>query len=55
MKEEIRKITKIARRSYGVVLPMKFVKELDWKERQKVKLTKRGAKIIVEQLDPRVE
>ncbi len=47
MKEYIRKITKVAKRSYAVVIPKELIIELGWRERQKVVLSRRGKKIIV--------
>jgi antitoxin component of MazEF toxin-antitoxin module len=34
--KNIRKLTRQGRRSIGVILPMEIVKELEWKEKQKV-------------------
>ena len=47
MNREIRKVTRIAKRSYGVVIPMEFIKKLGWKERQKIVVTLRGKKITI--------
>ena len=45
----IRKITKLAGgSSYGITLPIEMVRELKWKERQKVTVKKVGKKLIVE-------
>ena len=44
----IRKVNKTAKRSYSVVIPMEFVKKLRWKERQKIVVSLRGKKIIIE-------
>jgi hypothetical protein len=34
----IRKLTKIGKKSIGLTLPIEMVRELGWKERQKVKV-----------------
>lgn len=45
----IRKITKIAGgSSYAITLPIEMVRELGWRERQKVVVSKQGEKLIVE-------
>lgn len=47
MNIEIRKLGKIGKRSYGIVLPMNFVKGLKWREKQKLTLElKRNAIVI---------
>lgn len=38
--KNVRKLTKIGKRSIGLTLPIDFVRELSWRERQKVKVTK---------------
>lgn len=45
----IRKINKTgAGKSYSVTLPIDFVRELNWREHQKVVVTKKGKKLIIE-------
>lgn len=44
----IRKLTRIGRGSYGVILPIEFVRELKWRERQKIVVKLRGKKITIE-------
>lgn len=47
--KNIRKLTKMGGgRSVGLTLPIEMVKDLKWKERQKVVVKKRGKKIIIE-------
>ncbi|MFH0712590.1 MAG: hypothetical protein V2A55_01935 [Candidatus Jorgensenbacteria bacterium] len=47
--KNIRKITKIASGgSFGITLPIEMVRKLKWRERQKVVVTLRGKKVIVE-------
>lgn len=38
--KEIRKLTRIGKRSIGLTLPIESVRELGWKEKQKVKVTR---------------
>ena len=47
-KENIRKLTKLGGKSIGLTLPIEIVRELGWKERQKVTVHRRGEKIIIE-------
>jgi hypothetical protein len=45
----IRKLTKISGgSSYAITLPIEFVRELKWRERQKLVVRKSGKKLIVE-------
>jgi bifunctional DNA-binding transcriptional regulator/antitoxin component of YhaV-PrlF toxin-antitoxin module len=45
----IRKLTKTGRgRTMSVTLPIELVRELGWKEKQKVVVTKRGEKLMIE-------
>ncbi|MFH1956057.1 MAG: hypothetical protein ABIJ28_00190 [Patescibacteria group bacterium] len=45
--KNIRKLTKIGRKSIGLTLPIEMVKELKWREKQKVVVKKvRGVVII---------
>lgn len=48
MKKHIRKITKVGKLSYSVVIPRELIDELKWRERQKVTLKRSGSKVIVE-------
>ena len=43
----IRKVTKIGGKSYAVTLPIEMIRQLGWKERQKVVVKKQGSKIII--------
>lgn len=36
MDKNIRKITKIGGKSYGIIIPIEMIRQLKWKERQKV-------------------
>jgi bifunctional DNA-binding transcriptional regulator/antitoxin component of YhaV-PrlF toxin-antitoxin module len=46
----IRKITRISKYSYGITLPISAMRDFGWKERQKVvlKISKKSKKIIIE-------
>ena len=44
---EIRKLTKIGRKSFGLTLPIEIVRQLGWKERQKVRVKMDRKKIII--------
>jgi antitoxin component of MazEF toxin-antitoxin module len=47
--KNIRKLTRMGGgRSLGLTLPIEIVRELKWRERQKVKVRKVGSRIIVE-------
>lgn len=46
--KRIRKLTKVAGHSISVTLPMEFVKKLKWREKQKVVVSLRGKKIIIQ-------
>ena len=44
----IRKLTRMGGgRSIGVTLPIEMVKELKWREKQKVVIDKKGSRIII--------
>jgi hypothetical protein len=45
--KNIRKLTRIAKRSIGITLPIELVRELGWREKQKVKVSRvRGGLLI---------
>ena len=43
-----RKLTRLGKHSYYVVIPPDLIQELRWRERQRLKVTRRGKKIIIE-------
>ncbi|MFA7319585.1 MAG: hypothetical protein WC022_03265 [Parcubacteria group bacterium] len=43
----IRKLTKVGRASIAVTLPIELVRELGWKERQRVTVKKSGQNLII--------
>ncbi len=45
----IRKLTKVASgTSYGITLPIEYVREFKWQEHQKLVVRKVGTKLIIE-------
>jgi len=49
----IRKLSKVGRgRTMSVTLPIELVRELKWREKQKVVVTKKGSKLIIEDWKP---
>jgi len=47
--KNIRKMTRMGGgRSMGLTLPIEMLRELKWRERQKIKVRKSGSKIILE-------
>ncbi len=45
--KEIRKITKVAKHSFSVTLPIEIINKLGWKEHQKVVVSLKGKHIII--------
>ncbi len=48
MTKEIRKITRTSRGTYYISIPKELIKELRFKEKQKVVVKKRGKGILIE-------
>ena len=48
MEDNVRKIVKNGRESYYINLPKDIVRELKWRERQKLTVTRRGKRVIIE-------
>lgn len=46
--KQIRKILQLSPYSYGVSLPVDDLRALGWKETQKVTVTRKGNKLIIE-------
>lgn len=46
--KNIRKLTRIGSSSLGVTIPVEFLRELKWREKQKLVLNKRDNKITIE-------
>ena len=45
--KDIRKLTKVGKQSFAVTLPIELVRELGWKERQKVVVKKVKGGVVV--------
>ena len=45
--KNIRKLTKLGKKSIGLTLPIEMVRDLGWKEKQKVVVKKSGNKLII--------
>ena len=45
--DNIRKLNRVGRTSYSVVIPKAIVKKLKWKERQKLQFNLRGGTITI--------
>ncbi len=45
--KNIRKIIKVGKQSLSVTLPIEYVRDLKWREKQKVVVTKRGKSLII--------
>lgn len=46
--QEVRKLFKTGKQSIAVTLPIEIVRELKWREKQKVVVKKSGSKVIIE-------
>lgn len=44
----IRKLTKVGKQSISVILPIEMVRQLKWREKQKVVVKKIGSKVVIE-------
>ena len=42
-----RSLTKVARHSFGLTLPVELIRKLGWRPRQKLTVTPKGKKLIV--------
>lgn len=47
-KENVRKLTKLGKKSFGLTLPIEIIRKLGWREKQKVKTKLKRRKIIIE-------
>lgn len=45
--KSIRSLTRVGKASYGVTLPVEIVKELKWKERQKLTVKKIKGGVVI--------
>lgn len=46
--KNVRKITKLGGKSLAVTIPIEYIRELKWRERQKVVVKKSGKKLIIQ-------
>lgn len=46
-KENVRKLTKIGKLSMGLTLPIALVRQLGWRERQRVIVSKKNGALVV--------
>ena len=49
----IRKITKVGKASLGITLPIYLARKLKWRDRQRVVVTLKNKKLIVEDYKPK--
>jgi len=48
-KRDVRKLTKMGGgASYGITIPISYIRKLGWKERQKLVVTLRGTKLTIQ-------
>jgi len=47
-KTKTHKLTRSGNSSYYVTLPIQFVRQLEWRERQKLNITLKGSKLVIE-------
>lgn len=45
--QDIRKLTKVGQKSIAVTIPIKIVRELGWREKQKVVVRREGSGVTV--------
>jgi antitoxin component of MazEF toxin-antitoxin module len=45
--KNIRKLTKAGKKSIAVTIPIEIIRELGWREKQKVVVKKSGSKLVV--------
>ncbi len=48
MKKSVRKLGKVGKYSYAITIPGEFIKKLKWKERQKLVVSLKGKRLVVE-------
>jgi len=51
--QNIRKLTKLGRKSLAVTLPIELVTQLGWKEKQRVVVKRKGSKLIISDWKPK--
>jgi len=51
--KNLRKLLKIGKTSLAVTLPIEMTNALKWKEKQKVKVARKGSKLIISDWKPK--
>ena len=51
----VRKIARIGPRSLGITLPVEFLADLGWREKQKVKVLKQGRSLLIRDWRPKTK
>ena len=51
----IRKITKLGKKSLAITLPVEMMKRLKWKQRQRLVVKVKGTKLIISDWKPKVK
>jgi len=51
--KNIRKLTRVGNVSIGLTLPVDMVRQLKWREKQKVVVKKSGSRLIIEDWKPK--
>jgi bifunctional DNA-binding transcriptional regulator/antitoxin component of YhaV-PrlF toxin-antitoxin module len=51
-REPFRKLTRLGKHSYYVLIPPEIVRDLNWRERQKVAIERQGDQIILKDWKP---
>lgn len=46
-KRNIRSLTKIAGKSFGITFPIELIRKLGWRAKQKLTVTPKGKKLVV--------
>jgi hypothetical protein len=46
-KKNVRSLTRVAGRSFGIILPIELIRKLGWRARQKLTVTPKGRKLVV--------
>lgn len=46
-KRNIRSLTKVAGKSFGITFPIDLIRKLDWRAKQKLTVTPKGKKLVV--------
>ena len=51
--KNIRKITRTGGKSLGITIPVEIIRELKWRERQKVVVSKKGKTVVIKDWEPK--